>query len=219
MHSSLRRTVSAKVVMLRWKCKTYSTGWAPAWDVVASSFASRRSASGRSGLVIPHPPLPVLFHPMLVVLIAVQHAALLQMAPVFEVRPRPPASGVDDSGGLLHRCKRAGACLHGKSIGWRVGRGWLWWLWLRHRVQDRGVTWPLCSAQSEEHFEAVSVPRRRQSLIPDMTVFTDVSRGVMKRWSGAVFACAHAILFHEKPFIKALVAWPTDSRQILASLS
>jgi hypothetical protein len=190
--------------MLRWKCKTYSSGWAPARDVVAPFSASRSSASGRSGLVVPHPPLPVLFHPMLVVLIAVQHPVLLQMAPVFEVSPRPPASGADDSGGLLHRRRPAGVCLQGKLIGWRVGRGWLWWLWLGHRVKDRGFTWPLCSTQSEDHFEAVSVPRRRQSLIADMTVFTDVSRGVMKRGSGAVFVCAHAILFHERPSPKLL---------------
>jgi hypothetical protein len=44
----------------------------------------------------------VLFHPALVVLIVVQYPALLQMAPVLEVSPRPPASGAEDVHVLLH---------------------------------------------------------------------------------------------------------------------
>jgi hypothetical protein len=69
-------------------------------DIRHHSSASRTFASSNSRLAVPHPSLPVLFRPAPVVLIAVQHPALLQMAPVFEISPRAPASGAEDVLGL-----------------------------------------------------------------------------------------------------------------------
>lgn len=67
--------------------------------------ASHTFASSEPWFAFACPPLPVLFDPSLVVLIAVQHAALLQMAPVLEISPRAPTSGAEGMGvfGLAHR--------------------------------------------------------------------------------------------------------------------
>jgi hypothetical protein len=55
-----------------------------------------------SRLAVPHPSLPVVPDPSLVMLIAVQHPAPLQMAPVLEVSPRAPAGGAKGVLGLAH---------------------------------------------------------------------------------------------------------------------
>jgi hypothetical protein len=68
----------------------------------SSSSTSPVFASGNLRLVVPHPSLPVLSHPALVVLIAIQHPALLQMAPVLEVSPQTPASTAEGVLGLAH---------------------------------------------------------------------------------------------------------------------
>ena len=65
--------------------------------------ASHTFASSEPWFAVACPPLPALFDPSLVVLIAVQHATLPQMAPVLEISPRAPISGAEGVFGLAHR--------------------------------------------------------------------------------------------------------------------
>jgi hypothetical protein len=66
--------------------------------------------SSKSRFAVPFLPLLVLLDHLFVVLIAVHHAALLQMAPVLDISSRAPISRAKDVSGLAYRRGAARSC-------------------------------------------------------------------------------------------------------------